>query len=205
MANMADEDNPRFTSFPEGYGDDATAAVLTTTQRQYFLGEREIEGSGERALRRRIRKRIRAALWDLLLLSRTYPTKELEKVQTDDEGNIGPQHALAGFLYLLQPEDDVIIEDIDEEVDPSPRDRRAAWTEINTSRGIKRAIEYREDVDADVDVSIELERKESLDELAEGDLSQLSRDQLDTLLVADKITHEEYAAANELILNRRFG
>jgi hypothetical protein len=201
---MVDPDEVPFRSFAEGYGDDPPAAVLTTAQREYFFGEKEFEGGSERAVKRRIRQRIQAALWDLLLLSRAYPEEEMKKIRSDDGEFSLPTKGLAAFLYSLQPEKGPITADFIDGKDPTGRDRRAEWTEGDVSRGITYAIQHREGTDVDVETSITVDRGEHLEELAEGDLSKLSRDQLDALLYTGTIDREEYARANERRLNRKF-
>lgn len=177
--------------------DDPPAAVLTPTQREYLRGERSPDEASERAMQSRIRKRIRAGLSDFSLLVRTYPDEELRKIYSDDENRVEPLEWLVGFLYFAQPESGMIAEDVFEDRDATTRDRRAAWLESTVKRGVKKAIEHREGIEADVDVSITVDRGEDLESLAEGDLSQLSRDQLDTLLQTRAISGEEYAEANK--------
>jgi hypothetical protein len=190
------------TGFSEGYGDDPPASILTTSQREFLFGERELEGAQARAMERRIRERIRVGFWDLLYLARYYPLGEIEKTRPDSGETVPPFHALAGFLYYLQPEDGLVGEDMEriegeetEPLDSVERDRRASWAESDVERGIRTAIRQREGVTADVDVSITVERDESLEELAEQDLTDLSRETLDDLLIGGAISKEEYGQA----------
>lgn len=192
--------------------DERTAAVLTPAQREYFFGEREPEDANLRAMKSRIRRRLRAACWDYSLLLRAYPDSEMEKFRTmpapledDDEDRLPPVPALAGFLYASQPDDGAIIEDVFDDGDPSARDRRAAWMETDVERGIAEAIHHREGIDADVEVSITVDRGESLESIAEGDLSQLPREQLDALLYTGTIDSEEYVDAVKQSLERMVG
>ena len=204
---MADENEGiPFKTFGEAY-DEAPASVLTPAQREYFFGERDLTGSSERALLRRIRHRIRAASWDFLLLVRRYPTKEMVKTRTNDENQVEPFHSLAGFLYAAQPENPLIASDLlknasETELDSS--DRRAQRLQSTISRGIEQAISSREGIEVDVEVSITVDRGEDLESLAEGDLSRLSRDQLDLLLHSGTISQREYGDANARRLERTF-
>lgn len=202
---MVDSDDTPLTTFAEGYGDDPPASVLTGAQREYLFGKRELEGGSERAVKRRIRQRVRVALWDLSLLARVYPNEEIEKIRPNTGESTHPTEALASMLYRLQPENGAIAEDVHKDEDPTGRDRRAAWVEGDVSRGIEKVIKQREGVDAEVETTITVERGESLEALAERDLAELSRDELDTLLYTGTITREEYAEANERRLNRQFG
>ncbi|WP_336344799.1 hypothetical protein [Halalkalicoccus ordinarius] len=195
-----------FRTFGEAYHD-SPASVLTPAQREYFFGERDLTGSSERALLRRIRHRIRAASWDFLLLVHTFPHKEMEKIRTDDEDRVEPLHSLAGFLYAAQPENPLIASDLVKDgpgTEAESPDRRAQRLQGTISRGIEQAISSREGVEADVDVSITVDRGEDLESLAEGDLSRLSRDQLDLLLHSGTISKKEYGDANARRLERTF-
>jgi hypothetical protein len=69
IANMADSDE--------------TASVLTPAQRDYFLGTREMSESGERALRRRVRKRITSGMGDLSLLTQRLTRSDYEQALKD--------------------------------------------------------------------------------------------------------------------------
>jgi hypothetical protein len=192
---MPESDGVSFRTFADLYDSDPPASVLTTAQREYLLGQRALEGGGERAVKRRIRQRIEYALVDLLLLADVCPDKELEKVRPDTGERTLPTQALAAFLYRMQPENAGIAEDFIESQTPSDRDRRAAWVESDVSRGIESMIQKWEGVDADVETSITVERGEDLETLADRNLSELSRDQLDTLLYTGEIGTKEYGEA----------
>lgn len=203
IAYMADDTDSPLASFTGGY-EDAPAAVLTPAQREYFVGERQVEGASERALLSRVRQRIRASSSDFSLLIREYTNNEFDKLRPEGK-RPHPTDSLAGFLYAAQPREGMIVEDVMGDDDPPNRDRRAAWMEKIISRGVEKAIEHREGRDSTVEVSIKVDREENLKDLAEGDLSRLSRDQLDSLLYTGTITRESYAEANKRRLNREFG
>lgn len=194
---MVDPSDLPFSSIVERYGEDPPAAVLTTAQREYIFGQRELSGAKERATKSRIRQRIRAALLDFLILTRTCPDEEIEKIRPESGEKALASEALAAMLYLLQPENGAVAEHFIEEGDPSEVDARASWTESDVSRGIKNAIKHRENVDADVETSITVDRGVDLEELAGSDLAELSREQLDDLLVTGTISREDYAKAIE--------
>ena len=180
--------------------EDAPASILTHSQREFLMGSRgDVTDSSERAMFRRIRQRIVTATWDLRLLVHAYPDEEMEKVRHEGTALTTP---FAEFLYSWQPEDPLLVEEVLSDDLPSGRDPRAAWVETAVSRGIERAIGYRESVDADVETAIDVERREDLDALADEKLHTLSRHQLDTLLSTGRITPEEYGRAVERQLGR---
>lgn len=201
MPNMADESETPHTHIRDRYDENAPAAVLTKAQREYLLGERALEGSSERAVQRRIRRRIRAALNDIFLITRAYPESEMQKARADDGERVPPREALAGLLYRLQPENAGLRSDLTGESDSHEqnRDRRAAWAESDIERGIESVIHVSEQVDVDVDASIMVERGVDLEQLADRDPEHLSSEQLDRLLIHDLIPPEEYAS----IMKRR--
>lgn len=70
---------------------------LTQRDREYILGELEIDGQPERDLRYRIRQRVENGLLDAAILQ-AYPDDELEKVLTNNEY---PSDNLVVLLYSL--------------------------------------------------------------------------------------------------------
>lgn len=187
----------------DDYDDDTPASILTPAQREYFLGERHPNEGSKRALLQRVRKRVQASFFDVALLVHSLPSSEIEKIRPGEGEKVPPVKALAGLLYYMQPEDGLLLEEVTLGPEPDPpRDRRAAWAENDIKRGIEQAIARREGADADVDVSITVDRGESLEELAEGDLTQLPRDVLDKLLYSGVIDGERYAEANRKRMER---
>lgn len=188
------ERSDRLSDIAEKYDEDAPAAVLTTSQREYVLGENDYTGNQARAIESRIRNRLKAALYDFELIWRALPDEEIRKMLSERDEEIPPYSALASWLYRLQPENTSVVPDFveDEEDTSEDYDYRAQWTAREVSKGITKAIEHREEVAATVRTSIEVERDVSLDELAERDLTKLSGDRLKTLLRTGKITPEEY-------------
>lgn len=183
------------TSIAEMYADDAPAAVLTKSQREYVLGETDYTKNQARAVESRIRNRLQAALYDFALVWRVLPEEEVEKIRPESGELSFPTDALAAWLYRLQPENATVEADLIEEASPENRDRRAEWVEGDVSSGIRKVIEHHEQKAASVETSILVEREVSLDELAEGDLTELSRERLTTLLREEKISAEEYGEA----------
>lgn len=68
--------------------EDLPASVLTPTQREYLYGESDKDGSAERALRARIRRRVNAGVLDLMVAGRGLEPGDAETIseRTDDSG-----------------------------------------------------------------------------------------------------------------------
>ena len=84
-----------------GTDDEKTAALLTPAHREYLRGERTPPNeSAERALRSRIRARIKAGIEDFHLIWKHLSAKDSEQVFDSPRGNIlyGIRGAL-GFIY----------------------------------------------------------------------------------------------------------
>jgi hypothetical protein len=183
------------TPLSEVYADDAPAAILTRAQRRYVLGETDKTIEQQRAIDSRIRNRLVAALNDLSVIWRAIPQSEIEKIRPEPGEQSLPIDSLAAWLYRLQPENATLEADLLEDASPGDRDRRAAWVEGDVSDGIRKVIEYHEGVDATVETSVSVDRGVSLEELADGDLSELDREQLTTLLRERLITDAEFGEA----------
>jgi hypothetical protein len=183
------------TPVTELYEDDPPSAVLTKGQRRYLAGETDKTDQQALAIDNRIRSRLTAALTDLSLIWRTLPEEEIEKIRPDPGEQSLPTDALAAWLYRLEPENAAVKADLIEDASPEDRDRRAEWVEGDVSRGVRKVIEHHEGVDATVEASVSVDRGVSLEELADGDLSELDRDQLTTLLRERLISDAEFGEA----------
>lgn len=89
---MPDESDSDFSDFDEWVDQntqhlesDRKRGILTKKDREYLLGELEIDGQDERNLRYRMRQRVIAGLLDICLLGESYPDEELEDVLESDE------------------------------------------------------------------------------------------------------------------------
>lgn len=178
----------------KGFYEDAPASVLTPSQRRYLLGETEKDTAQARAIDSRIRSRIVAAFHDLNIVWRVVPEEEIQKMRRDEYDDPPLQReALAAWLYRLQPNNP--INATPTETSPEDRDRATGKVERDISVGVQQVIEHYEGVDVSVETAVSIERSESLEELAEGDLTELSREQLLTLLQERVISDEEYGEA----------
>lgn len=91
---MADEQ----TSLWDAASDpDRKRGFLTKRDREYIIGEIDVEGQKERDLRYRIRNRVKNGLFDMVVLD-TYPDDELEKILSSADY---PPDNLIVHLYTI--------------------------------------------------------------------------------------------------------
>lgn len=169
------------------------AAVLTQAQREYLRGK-DISEDAARAYRGRIRERLQASIFDYSLIMRELSLDDLDEAFTEPvelEPGVAPPIANAlpdiiALLYLVNRER----ETVDNE------NTHDGWVmEDKVETGIKNAlvrlgVSY-ESVNADITV----ERGDSLETLAEGELASLPREKLLPLLMAGEIDSDEFAQA----------
>lgn len=106
---MPDEDSNDSVSESEESGlyrkyrePDRKRGIFTKKDRQYLLGELEIDGQDERNLRYRMRQRVLEAVHDLILLESEYPDEELKKVfENSVLGNIPPMAKITTLAYRI--------------------------------------------------------------------------------------------------------
>ncbi|MFC6823743.1 hypothetical protein [Halopelagius fulvigenes] len=180
----------------QSYLDDPPAAILTTAQREYLTGEREVEGATERMLRGRIRDRLQVSIFDLAVIVNEMSLDDLDEALSEPDGyesNSGTtpplnarMYSLATLLYLYHREGEVAGEG-----------QSDGWlTALDIEEGIRRALTRMGVSYNDVNVSIDVDRAEDLETLADReDLASLSREQLTQLLTAGLISGDEHAEA----------
>jgi len=173
--------------------DSPPASILTPSQRQFLLGESDAADSARRAMRGRIRARVRAAVLDSRIILQHIDPEELSSA-FDPLGLLRKTDVIAdgiGFLYLSAVS--MGMESVE------GRGDRVAFAK-SVEDGIRGALNRHDVSVKDVSVRIEIELGDPLDELAEGDLSEYSVPILQQLLITDKITPETFG---EVIAKRR--
>jgi len=172
------------------------AAMLTKAQRRWIHGEVDYRGSAKRDLMRRIRQRLYNSVLDFSLIAREYPVSEIDRAfenipeatrEPPEEGHA--QAAMADFFALKY----LVHRDLEQEGN-APEGWRMA---MDVENGLELALTERLDVDAEVSVDIEINRRGDLETLAKttDDYSKLKIDQLSKLLKKDYITSDEHAEA----------
>lgn len=158
------------------------AAILTPAQREYLLGKRETTDSGERAIKSRIRKRLRTALVDINTLVRNLDPEDRKTALKDITDIQDYVIAAIGFFYL-------VLDDVDDS--PSTDSAFAILAE----KGIEAAL-VRDGVSVnDVEITVEVDRGGSLEDIPTDDLPRRDRQELQQLLVNGTITQDEFADA----------
>lgn len=183
------------------------ASVLTPAQRRYLARENggaeypngeEPSPAAKRAMRTRIRERLQTALLDFSHIleyadpddiSESFTPLDEFKEETviDRVGSAVP--GVIGVLYLGG---------LETEMKGVEVGQNEGWHfEGTVEAGIERALNRVGVSVRNVSVNIDIDRGEDLDDLAEGDLSELSPRELRQLLLAEKITSEELGQAME--------
>jgi hypothetical protein len=189
---------------------DRGSAALTPAQREYLRGESDIENnsSRERAIRARLRERLRYSILDLALVQNSIEPDDLEgafedpELTEDNYQNIIHIFNQAASVFALmfdglsRNSKYAHATTSDTEVD----ERMIEMFESYVSDGLEKMYNKRGLNVEGIDVAIEVDLGDSLTELAEHDLSTLSRDELDQLLYAGEITFDEYTNALEQVL-----
>lgn len=81
---------------------DRKRGILTKNDREYLLGERELEGQDERNARYRIRQRIVQALADLVLIFRELDLDDMDQIANHEQVNVdNTPVALNALAYRL--------------------------------------------------------------------------------------------------------
>lgn len=169
---------------------DDISALLTPGQREYLLGDSDIESgsANERATRGRIRSRLTQAIGDLAILNANLESRDVEQAfEPIDFNDIAPAIALIldGFSRVSKYQHGAGERDIpDDEVTDMFTDFYAsALKEMYVKRGIE--VE-------DITVDIDIELGDSLDQIASKDLSEISEKQLIQLLESGEINKYEF-------------
>lgn len=190
-----DEIDPPVATYWDEY--DLPAATLTDRQRAILTDtddSNEITDRAQRAARQRIRERLRATIFDLHLIVSEMPLDDIDKALSEPDefemkrGAVLPLASslpsLPALLYLYHRKQE-IHDDLSEGWRTALDVKSGIWTALNRL-GI--AVD-------DITVSIEIERRGDISDLASGDLFDLSRDELVQLHQAGLITVEELADA----------
>lgn len=156
--------------------------------------------------KRRIRKRVLAAVDDVELLIRA-DSEEFDVVEALNEGRDDlPMWALPALVFLWTRENKALSGDLEEFFDPDTlesnsaqvdMDRRASMFDIQVEKGVRAVFEFQPPDHAVTTLNNKLtvDLGPELSELAAGDLSALPRRRLDDLLRAGELDSETYAAA----------
>ena len=183
-----------------------SAAVLTPAQRRFLVREsgaadypegEEPSRAAKRAMRARIRERLNAAVLDLDhilhhaslndITDALGGTDDSNKAITDQLGR-----ARTGAIGLLD------LADLEAENAADVRgNKEGMFFESAVAAGISRALNRAGVSLQNISVDIEIERGEDLDELAEGDFSELSPNDIRQLYYANKISFDTFVEAYE--------
>lgn len=170
------------------------SSLMTDRQRKFLRGESELSQSGDRAARRRIRERLQAALFDVSLIHSRLPLDDIDKAfEEPDDPELGSSlpltNTIPDLIALLY------IAFRNSETSDSDSTHDGWFMEHNVETGIEHALNRLGVSWEVIDVDITIERGEPLDELADQELSSLSRDELKQLLIAGEIDSDEFAEA----------
>jgi hypothetical protein len=169
---------------------DRSNSVLTDSQREYLRGDRSLSDSAERMARKRIRERLQAAIFDVGLIVSESPVEDIDDALSMSDAAETPllESAIQSLLVLLYL--------YHREQEDRTETKHDGWlTARDVESGIKMALTKAGAGYEDVSVEIEVERTRPVEELADGDLSDLSRDQLTEFLRAGVIDGDEFAEA----------
>jgi len=167
------------------------SALLTPKQREYLIGESDIEpkSAEERAIRNRMRERLHVSLLDLELLSVSLEERDIKSVFEKGEifNHISPTFGLifdglARASKYNHPSSDFERPN-DEVLDMYANFVEGGLESLYRSRGF--SVE-------DVSVSIDLTLGPTADEIEKKQLNTLSTDELTLLLQRGEITREEF-------------
>lgn len=178
--------------------DPAQNSLLTDKQREYLRSsdaERKEEYTKQLRSyhRKNIRERLQRGVADITLILDELPLEDLKTVVEPDpeltasEENIHFSSAdLVTLAFLLE-------EYLSDQVPNIQDQERHRGSALMIHAGIIEALRMLGQSWQNIEVTIE--RGDTLDELAQKDLSELSNDELDQLYSDDRISREEYARA----------
>lgn len=171
---------------------DNTAAILTPTQREYLTnnGHQDTPDAAERAMRSRIRDRVKQGVKDFSILFEHWPEEEREKVffrEFDGEVEAGTVDLLAllyGELKVTGRFKNLLLRGV------TKAERRAAGTD---QIRVKTNFEVEEVERVDVDRAVRKYLRGDLRDMTEGEKSALLR----TLYESGAVSAEEAQASKE--------
>jgi len=193
MANVTEDS----TQNPPGQDD--PSSILTKRQREWLLeGGAESDEGADRAMKSRVRDRVRMGIFDMALLADHYPLEEFDKALAEPDSHtesamaVPPVEdaisALAAVIYLRA-------RDVEREIGQQEDGRGDGWrTAAHVRGGIEQALSRIGVAAESIDVNIEIDRGSDLETVAEeGDLSAVGRKQLAKMRSEGLITDEEYS------------
>lgn len=167
---------------------DRPAALLTEAQRLFYLTDEDRKPATERSMRRRIRERVRAGVIDFSILLEHMDPDDIERAFS--VGDLEPGKPIPilnginsafGLFYLgVTPKGE------EENLDPYIQ---------HVGAGIREGVARRGKSINELEVRGEIEVGASLEEVAQGDLSEVPLRTLKQLLFAEEITETEFSEA----------
>lgn len=140
------------TQFTTYRNADRTRGILTKSDRQYLLSEKEVSGQEERNLRYRMRQRVVQSLLDIALLSELYPDEELMKIFDHDD--IYESIVIDGLLELAYRSTQATFDDVNNQMET--RLEKEISNSLNSSKYIDGEM-YIKYADVTVDLNVEVE------------------------------------------------
>jgi len=201
---------------------DRPASLLTNTQRDYLRGEEKENKSHERALRSRLRRRVRAGFQDLKLLLDAEANDRIDLTELLADGgrpdNIGetqskddnadadtPPWILAALLFMWT-EENPRYTDAQEFIDavnqpdstPSSQtmmDRRTASFDAQVEKGVRAALELSNSSQAvtNTENTLSVSVGPPVEEMTEEEIADLPRHEVDILFQRGDIGDQLYA------------
>jgi hypothetical protein len=183
--------------------DERETALLTPAQRKYLRGNSDIEkkSSHERAVRARIRNRVRNSVFDLALLHNTIEDRDLKKAFTDDNSG----KTLGDWLHVLNHVSDSLALVFDGTALTSkydytatgepPSDEILAMLSDFIEPALESVYVKRGENVKQVDVDIDIEFGDSLSNISNEKLTSLSEETLHQLVQSGEISREQWIKA----------
>ncbi len=171
------------------------SSLLTPKQRDYLLDRSDIEpkSAEERAIRNRIRERLKIAIFDMGIVGDNIEQRDLERAFNEPDlfNQLHKQLALILLGASLAGKYEL--------PDNGTTDDLVAMYEDLYEDGLKTLHEQRGLYVENASVSIDIELGPSTDQLKENDYAEMSIDHLTLLLQNGEVTREEFAE----IMNER--
>ena len=175
--------------------DEEISALLTPGQRDYLRGESDIEpgSANERAVRNRIRNRLRQSISDLAIINEHLEPRDLEQAfDLIDLIDFSVPISLLLDIYSR-----VKLDQVDENRGTVPSDEAIDGFEAIYAGALRDLYIKRGYAVEEISVDIDVELGENIDEVAETELSQLPNRQIIQLFEAGEIDRYEFIDALE--------
>lgn len=175
--------------------DEELSALLTPGQRDYLQGESDIEPSSanERAVRNRIRNRLRQSISDLSIINEHLEPRDLE--QAFDLVDL--MEFSAPIALLLDIHSRVKLDQVDESKGAVPNDEAIDGFEAIYAGALRDLYIKRGHAVEEISVDIGVKLGDDFDEIDETELSQLPNRQIIQLFEAGEIDRYEFITALE--------